>query len=413
MALPEEELQKQLRNSQHTGSPALAGQPPSITGQPDPAISTPSTSSTAPLPGGNATGASAPLSQTGADESRDGAVDPSRADAFLKDRGTPEQFLGEQMYTMGSNQVMAAAQESHNRVSLETGEFSQSPQEAAEAGERFNKAIGLDNGETQRSTRASMANMFGDMTKKEVDNEIITPSEKKKKDEEFTKFLGGMSRQEFGMFLFDWGARMMANTNEGWAGAGAATGGALAGHMGRRQMAEDREIEAGERERQAGLDERGMVAEEQRALAGLGEGEQINTKDGLGVLRRDEDGNYSVEIMRDEKGNPIKQEFAGDRPYRGEKPWIVDQLVSSGMTRDQAMDIATGARNPAERSQLLQDQLAELMDDRTAKDANGKYYREYTVTDKQKWIVEQMELVDRAVEEYNRGRELDRALREY
>lgn len=419
MSLPEEELQRQLRDQRHTGSPALTGQPPAITGQPDPQVSVPSTSSTAPLPGGNATGASAPLSQPGANESRGGAVDPNpNADALFaqvqNDQGTPEEMMANRMYERGSDGVMADVQQSAEATSVDSGQFAQDRETALAEGERFNKAIGLDSGAQQRATREAMANMFGDMTQREVDNEIISRKEKKKKDEEFTKFMGGMSRQEFGMFLFDWGARMMANADRGaGVAAGMASGGAMMGHMERRRYGEQQEVEATERERQAGLEERGMVAEEQRALAGLGEGETINTESGLGVLRLDEDGNYSVEIMKDEEGNPIREDFASNREYRGEKSWITDNLVAEGVPRDVAMDIATGARNASERAQLLQDQLGDLRNDITARDSQGRRYSEYTDEQAQQWILRQMQLADRAAAQYRQSRELDRALRDF
>lgn len=420
MSLPEEEMQRQLRTGSHTGSPALAGQGPSVTGVPDPTVVTPSTSSTAPLPpGGNATGASAPLSQTGANESRGGGeVDPNAEALFAQvqqDGGTPMEAMSNRMYERGSDQVMTDVQDSYEAVNVDSGQFSQDRETALAEGERFNKAIGLDNGEVQRGARADIANMFGDMTQREVDNEIISRKEKKKKDEQFTKFLGGMSRQEFGMFLFDWGARMMANADRGaGVAAGMASGGAMQGHLARRQQAEDREVEAAERERQAGLEERGMVAEERRALAGLGEGETINTDSGLGVLRVDEDGNYSVEILKDpETGEPLREDFASSRGYQGEKLWITDNLVAEGVPRDVAMDIATGARNASERAQLLQDQLGNLRNDITARDSRGRRYSEYTDQEAEQWILRQMQLADRAAAQYRQSRELDRALRDY
>jgi len=62
------------------------------------------------------------------------------------------------------------------------------------------------------------------------------------KTEQVTSFMGGMTRQELGMFVFQWGGMMMANSDKGLgAAAGEAGLGALAGHQGRQTAAQEKE----------------------------------------------------------------------------------------------------------------------------------------------------------------------------
>jgi len=56
--------------------------------------------------------------------------------------------------------------------------------------------------------------------------------------EQVTGFMGGMNRQELGMFVFQWGALLMANSSQGLGPAmGAASLGAMQGHQGREATA--------------------------------------------------------------------------------------------------------------------------------------------------------------------------------
>lgn len=91
----------------------------------------------------------------------------------------------------------------------------------------------------------------------------LTP-EREDETEEVTRFMGGMTRQELGMFIFQWGGLMMQNAEEGFGGAmGAASLGALEGHQQRGASA------------QAGaLEERQVAAQEMSANAALTKAKQ-------------------------------------------------------------------------------------------------------------------------------------------
>lgn len=131
-------------------------------------------------------------------------------------------------------------------------------------------------------------------------------------DYEVTKFMGGMTRQELGMFVFEWGGLMMANSDQGFGGAmGAAGLGAMQGHQARGALAEEKALA----EREYGLREREVAAAERRAAAsGLSEA-YTNPETGMLVIPKwdNEVGDY-VMTETDQPG-PLT---SADRPYAKE-----------------------------------------------------------------------------------------------
>jgi len=96
----------------------------------------------------------------------------------------------------------------------------------------------------------------------------------KKRDVQVTKFMGGMTRQQLGMFMFQWGGLMMANADKGFGGAmGMAGLGAMEGHMGREaqgaleeESQHKRALESREQERKESETASGTINTEQGVL---------------------------------------------------------------------------------------------------------------------------------------------------
>lgn len=294
--IPKDPLAGALPTQTNAASPALTGAPPSVTGGVGtgmiPPVGGPALAPV-PSPGGNAQVAGAPLSQDGANERQGGAG----ADLdMVKDRGTPEEFHKKNLEEMGSEKATTLAFDvmKGNRSGESAG---MSPEDVRRQGARMNKAIGMETEAQQdkvlndmvfKPTLATMraeidngvistdvagergtqliANTSGAETEDElkaiaakVHNETtganIKPNgveklswwgktkkwwQKGKTDptEQVTGFMGGMNRQELGMFVFQWGAMMMANSQQGLGPAmGQAGLGAVAGHQERGALA--------------------------------------------------------------------------------------------------------------------------------------------------------------------------------
>lgn len=355
----------------NTGSPALAGQPPAITGA-GPSIPVPKTTGAgqpalSPSPsGGNANVASAPLSQNGANESQGGGGNPF-GDSLVKDRGTPDEYMATLLWEQGSNAVLKTTQQSVNKVDMSTGPNAEDKEGSIEAGEQFNKAIKMSSGKSQRGARKSLENMFGDLTKKELKNEVITKGEKKEKDAQFTRFLGGMTRHEFGMFLFDWGSSMMMNADKGLAGAtGMATAGAVAGHVGRGKEAAALETSTAQQQHDNQIatqeaDAKTMTAEARRKTS-----EAAETRAAL----------------------------AG-QGYSGEKVWLDDFLTKAGWSKTQIADFFGKAKGDQARRQDLTDALMKRISDAGILDVDpitGKKMRDFEKGDIKKWVDTMLEI---------------------
>jgi hypothetical protein len=172
------------------------------------------------------------------------------------------------------------------------------------------------------------------------------PNTKEREDEtvEVTRFMGGMSRQELGMFVFQWGGLLMANADKGFgAAAGLAGGGAMAGHQGRAVMAEEsalKQEELGMRKEELGL--KGQAADSQARVA---------ASSALGKAYTDPDtGNYMIPewsekekkyIFKEgkkEDGSPQKGPLdSANRPYATAQ--LQTQLESTGFYTPQEIAI--------------------------------------------------------------------------
>jgi hypothetical protein len=399
-----------LSQTNTTGSPALAGQPETITGQ-GTTISAPVTSSPASPSGGIASVESAPLSQDRTNESRVGAGDPRSNVDLVKHRGKPNEYMQRLILYAGPDQTLAQSEVSQKKS--KTAMASDPEMTRLQAG-RLGDATGITNDKQGEANRAAMENMFGKQFDRAVDVKVeageVTKKEGEKKKRKFHGIFADMDREEFSMWLWDWGGSMMANGEEGWAAVGVASQEATAMHRGRRTEQAALAVEEEERERKAALDERGMAAEESRAASALGVGDTMEVKGG--VMERQSDGTWAW-VKGPDTGEKVEAEFAADRPYRGEKAWLAQRYKAEGLDDATINDLITGARNPAERSQILQDKLGELKTEFTAKDSQGRYYREYTPEQDKEWILKQMNLADEVAQQYTKDRALDRALSEY
>ena len=440
MALPEDELRKQLPQKNTTGSPALAGQPASITGQPAEQVPT---SLPASPSGGNANVASAPLSQNGANESQGGAGDSLN---LVEDRGTPIEYMQSNVNNLGSERVMEIATQSAGKAKRQaTGVMRKDPDGALPQGqapagvggsgsgtvttfpegekptkreiernkqdvERISEDLGMTDDKKGEANRASIENMFGDIyenkTKMEVTAGTITEKEAMIKNKKYQGVFKGMTRHEFSMFLWDYGSSLMAHGDKGLRGAGFAGAEAMGGHLGRRkEEAEQARVDT-EALRKADLDERGMKVRERSALGK--DSQTIHTEKGM--MERDADGNW--DYIRDPDGNIVQKGFA-ENEYRGEKAWLAERYAAEGMDQATINELITGTKTPAERSQMLQDQLSKLKENFVAKDSNGKKYQNYTSEDDKAWIKKQLSAADEAASEYVKERATAAALSKY
>jgi hypothetical protein len=184
------------------------------------------------------------------------------------------------------------------------------------------------------------------------------PNTEEREDQtvEVTKFMGGMTRQELGMFMFEWGGLMMANSDQGFGAAmGQAGLGAVQGHRGRAAA-----------EKEAALEDRRVGAQEMTAQAALNrseEGKKPNiqwTKDGGVVVQAtyDKDGNitgYEAVPIEDAEGMQIEAGLTpGSKQGQFRDQWMYDTLIGSGYTAREAADIINGAPTEPEAKLIVQ-----------------------------------------------------------
>ena len=159
-------------------------------------------------------------------------------------------------------------------------------------------------------------------------------------DVEVTKFMGGMTRQELGMFVFQWGALMMSNADQGFGGAmGAAGQGALAGHQ-QRGAAEEASALAGEemslkQQEQQIRQQQADASTQTAAMSGLAQG-FTSPDDGYWKVPvyNAETGETTWETARDSAGKPQKgAPNSADRPFAAQQ--FQKQLEASGFFSDQ------------------------------------------------------------------------------
>jgi hypothetical protein len=330
---------------------------------------------------------------------------------LVKDRGKPNEFMQRLIMDAGPDQTLTQSE-----VSQKKGKkaITDDPEMTRLQAGRLGDATGITNDKKGEANRAAMENMFGKQFDRAVDVKVeageVTKKEGEKKKRKFHGIFADMDREEFSMWLWDWGGSMMANGQEGWAAVGVASQEATAMHRGRESEQAALAIEAEERERQAALDERGMAAEESRAAGALGVGDTMEVKGG--VMERQADGTWAW-VKDPDTGEKVEADFAADRPYRGEKPWLAKRYRAEGMDEATITELITGTKTPAERAQVLQDQLGKKKEEYTAKDANGKYYRDYTAEDDKAWIKKQLKAAEDAAREYTEERATAAALEKY
>lgn len=276
------------KRQSNTGSPALAGQPESVTGVNTqqaalaggntPATSLPASGSGN---GGAVGGAQTPVAPTQAQTPQPGVGNQTEdpmggvdAAQLLPDRGTPTEYLMTNLPDrVGTADTIAAVETAGVRVMSKVKDEESAAQVAA-----VSEQMGL----TDEADIDAIKNMFGEEFKKVTEAHEkegkITKEQKKKQDKQFTKLFGGMSKEEFGLFLFEYGGIMMANGDKGLGGAAGMAGlGAFASLQERRRYAEKAEIEAAERKRKADLEERKQTLAEEKF--DYEKGEAPETKD--------------------------------------------------------------------------------------------------------------------------------------
>jgi hypothetical protein len=107
------------------------------------------------------------------------------------------------------------------------------------------------------------------------------PNTEEREDQtvQVTNFMGGMNRQELGMFVFQWGAMLMANSSEGFGAMGTASLGAMQGHQGRKATEAASALSAEEMD----IKRRNATSSEETAAAATTRAEAY--AEGMGAVR--------------------------------------------------------------------------------------------------------------------------------
>ena len=220
------ERQQQAMTAQGSG-PALMAQntPAEISTFPDGARPGPGLqTSTPPPPGGNAPALDTPVGN-GANESQGGGVD------LVKDRGTPEEYMKSQ----SPDTLAQAAEISMTAVSSgsgETGKHSDTPEKKKQATELM-KSQGADPIKGMKQLEKIIYKQLQEMRNADK----ITPQHYTGLKDRWKNIFNVVPKEDFGMFLMDFGMRAMAaGETMGNAGAlGAAGMGALGASQARQK----------------------------------------------------------------------------------------------------------------------------------------------------------------------------------
>ena len=283
-----------LPEQTNMASQPLTGLPSSMTGGVGTGMIPPQTGQPglAPAPPPNSTQVGgAPLSGNDADTRQGGAG----ADFdYVKDRGKPDEFHANNLLEAGSEKATQLASDIAGGGRVGEG---MNQEDINREGTRANKAMNMDTPEKAAAVvKQVVTGPLADVIKSEIASEDITPDDgvarltqtdlningaesvddvnaavdknakelgvkdkgvigrskeamvkwwKLGKDDpktpnideretvQVTGFMGGMNRQELGMFVFQWGAMLMANSSEGFGAVGTASLGAMQGHQGR------------------------------------------------------------------------------------------------------------------------------------------------------------------------------------
>lgn len=336
------------KRQSNTGSPALAGQPESVTGVNTqqaalaggntPATSLPASGSGN---GGAVGGAQTPVAPTQAQTPQPGVGNQTEdpmggvdAAQLLPDRGTPTEYLMTNLPDrVGTADTIAAVETAGVRVMGKVKDEESAAQVAA-----VSEQMGL----TDEADIDAIKNMFGEEFKKVTEAHVqegkITATQKKKQDKQFTKLFGGMTKEEFGLFLFEYGGIMMANGDKGLGGAAGAAGlGAFASLQERRRYAEKAEIEAQERQRKADLEERRMTLDEEKFEYEKSEAPEVRETEEGDVYYNRVTGKweplYSVDPETGEKKRVKKLDREGYswqykmQEWKNQFPWMPDEDI--------------------------------------------------------------------------------------
>lgn len=383
-------------------SPALADQPASITG---PQNLLPS------VAGGTVPNQATPA-PVGTNESPAGGSKPPFDPT--KDRGTPR----EMMEKIGAIEIFNLIEKSSNVVNpalkrpaesttgldpnlraqeatggaLDTG-FRPTPSGAAEEGttspalaitvtkgqspaeqekatreqkDKINEMVTEMNGEEPYKSMQDFRDEHLARVKKLVDSKEIPQHTYTGIKERWKNIFNVIPREDMGVFLMDFGFRLMvaAENMEGLGSLGVAGGGALAAHQGRRQADLDRE------------------------LGQLGEAEEFAQKA------------YGEQTDRMEaETDKLRAEQYG-AGYRGKDYWMAKRYEAEGLDAATINRLLAGEQTVGERTQILNDQFAKLKDTFGSQDSRGKYYSEYSDKDRKEWIKRTLGIEKEAAREF-------------
>jgi hypothetical protein len=218
-----------------------------------------------------------------------------------------------------------------------------------------------------------------------------TPNIREDQTVEVTRFMGGMTRQELSMFVFQWGSLMMVNADQGFGGAmGAAGLGAMEGHQGRTTAAAETEKSDAQQKIENQMAERRTAAQEKTAgMAGQAQG--FTNPDGMWVVPKydPETGQITWNVATDDDGNKIEGDPTAGRDYNGEKVFLDGFLTEAGWTKKQIADLYGGAGGPQKRRQDLTDALMSRISSAGIIDVDpitSKKYKEFKEADIKKWV---------------------------
>lgn len=312
----------------------------------------PTPNSALPPPGGNANATSAPLSQGGANESQGGGADPGKN--WVTDSGT----VDENVDKLTSTQMLDAATTSVNATG-NTGKTAEGGKEAAKAKRDMNKQVEKMTGEKPRKTLEEFQKMYMKKLDDEYAAKQITKKQYKGFKEGWKNIFNVIPEEDFGLFLMDFGLRMMMAGEEGTSVLGAMGEGGLGALQG--SQARQREQEAGALARTTAGQEAGLEA-------------------------------YKAETGRMEAETRAKRADASGA-YQGEKVWLHDFFVKAGKSEEWIADYFARVKPPEQRRQDLRDALLRIIDgaDYTQTDPIiGKKYRDFEKGDIDEWIETQI-----------------------
>jgi hypothetical protein len=198
------------------------------------------------------------------------------------------------------------------------------------------------------------------------------------RDVQVTKFMGGMTRQELGMFVFQWGSQMMANADKGFGGAmGAAGEGALAGHLERTAANQATEASAAQQKIENQLNQQKADASTTQADAAM----------------------ISAEAQRE------RAKYAG-MGYQGKDAYLADRFRKEGMSDAEINAILRGVEGTEVRAQKLQDSLNKMIEgagiiDTVVIDGKSVKLKGMSAEDQKKWIKERLQNAAEAAKEYD------------